>query len=99
LTRNAEKRKEHTIMKNEGRKASTAAHNRYNKKTYEQIAIRVKKGIRARFNTACAAAGISGADYITRCIMELIEKYECSNSVIAPGAENSAGAGGNESDI
>ena len=86
-------------MKNEGRKASTAAHNRYNKKTYEQIAIRVKKGLRARFNMACAAAGVSGADYITRCIMDLIEKYECNNSVIAPGAENSPEAGGGENDI
>jgi len=86
-------------MENEGRKASTAAHNRYNKKTYEQIAIRVKKGLRTRFNMACAAAGVSGADYITRCIMDLIEKYECNNSVIAPGAENSPEAGGGENDI
>lgn len=87
------------MTRKDGRNAQTVASYKYNKKTYEQISIRVKKGIRARFNAACAAAGVSGADYITRCIMELVEKYECNNSVIAPGAENTPEAGGDASDI
>ena len=63
------------MTRKDGRNARTVANYKYNLKTYDQVSIRVKKGIRADFNAACKMEGISAADYLTRCILELIRKH------------------------
>lgn len=83
------------MTRKDGRNARTVANNKYNKKVYDQIIIRVKKGIRADFNAACKMEGVSAADYLTRCIMELIRKHgtEGTEAKTTPGggAENTPG--------
>jgi hypothetical protein len=81
------------MTRKDGRKARTVANYKYNLKTYDQVSIRVKKGIRADFNAACKLEGISAADYLTRCIMELIRKHgtEGTEAETTPG-----GAKGND---
>lgn len=85
------------MTRKDGRNARTVANNKYNKKVYDQIIIRVKKGIRADFNVACKMEGVSAADYLTRCIMELIRKHgtEGTEAKTTPGggAENTPGNG------
>lgn len=85
------------MTRKDGRNARTVANNKYNKKTYDQIITRVKKGIRADFNAACKLEGISAADYLTRCIMELIRKHgtEGTETETTPGggAGNTPGNG------
>ena len=85
------------MTRKDGRNARTVANNKYNKKVYDQIIIRVKKGIRADFNAACKMEGVSAADYLTRCIMELIRKHgtEGTEAKTTPGggAENTLGNG------
>lgn len=81
------------MTRKDGRNARTVANNKYNKKTYDQIIIRVKKGIRADFNAACKLEGVSAADYLTRCIMELIRKHGTEGT---EAAEAPAGAEGND---
>ena len=75
------------MTRKDGRKARTVANYKYNLKTYDQVAIRVKKGIRADFNAACKMEGVSAADYLTRCIMELIRKHgtEGTETETTPG--------------
>ena len=84
------------MTRKDGRNPRTVASNKYNKKTYDQIAIRVKKGIRADFNAALQAEGISAADYLTKYILELIRKHGTENS---PEETPEGGALGNDSDI
>ena len=90
------------MTRSDGRNARTAAHYKYNVKTYDQVAIRVKKGIRADFNAACKMEGVSAADYLTRCIMELIRKHgtEGTEAKTTPGggAENTP-ANGSDNNI
>ena len=90
------------MTRKDGRNARTAAHYKYNVKTYDQVAIRVKKGIRADFNAACKMEGVSAADYLTRCIMELIRKHgtEGTEAKTTPGggAENTP-ANGSDNNI
>lgn len=75
------------MTRKDGRNARTAANYKYNLKTYDQVAIRVKKGIRADFNAACKLEGVSAADYLTRCILELIRKHgtEGTEAKTTPG--------------
>ena len=88
------------MTRKDGRNARTVANNKYNKKVYDQIIIRVKKGIRADFNAACKMEGVSAADYLTRCIMELIRKHgtEGTEAKTTPGggAENTPGNGSDD---
>ena len=81
------------MTRKDGRNARTAAHYKYNVKTYDQVAIRVKKGIRADFNAACKMEGVSAADYLTRCIMELIRKHGTEGT---EAKETPGGAEGND---
>ena len=59
----SEKRKTHT---------STAVKARYNKKAYDQIAIRVPKETAETFKAKCAAEGIPQAQIIKKAIEEFI---------------------------
>lgn len=85
------------MTRTDGRNARTVANNKYNKRVYDQIIIRVKKGIRADFNAACKMEGVSAADYLTRCILELIRKHgtEGTEAKTTPGggAENTPANG------
>ena len=50
--------------------AQNKANQRYQKKTYEQITIKVKKGKREEYNATAAAAGESLAGLIVRLLEE-----------------------------
>ena len=52
-----------------------AAINRYNDKTYDRLAIRVKKGLREKYKQAAADQGISLAKLVTVAIDEYLENH------------------------
>lgn len=55
-------------------KAQYEAHCRYNEKNYEQIAIRVPNGEKAKFKFFAARAGLSLAAYIRQACYEKAER-------------------------
>ena len=63
------------IMKNEKRKTTTssAVKNRYNKKVYDSIIVRVPKEMAQAFKEKCAAEGISQAQIIKEAIRVFLE--------------------------
>lgn len=81
------------MTRKDGRNARTVANNKYNKKTYDQIITRVKKGVRTDFYAACKMEGVSAADYITRCIMELIRKHGTEGTEVETTAPEGTGNG------
>lgn len=90
------------MTRKDGRNARTVANNKYNKKTYDQIITRVKKGVRTDFYAACKMEGVSAADYLTRCILELIRKHgtEGTEAKTTPGgAEENAPVNGSGNNI
>ena len=90
------------MTRKDGRNARTVANNKYNKKTYDQVIIRVKKGVRADFNAACKLEGVSAADYLTRCIMELIRKHGTEGTEVETtpgGAEGNDPVNGSDNNI
>lgn len=60
-----------TAIKRKTRTSSTVK-DRYNKKTYDNISVRVPKDMSAAFKTKCAAEGISQAQIIKKAIEEFI---------------------------
>lgn len=55
-------------------KTSTEVKTRYNKKTYDIIAVRVPKETAEAFKAKCAAEGISQAQVIKKAIEEFLKK-------------------------
>lgn len=63
------------MKRTDGRKASTVATNKYQKKVYDQLLIKVKKGKKELFYNACKMEGVTGQGYLNQCIDELICKH------------------------
>lgn len=64
-------------MEGEGRKkprTSSAVKNRYNKKVYDSIIVRVPKEMAAAFKEKCAATGTPQAQVIKRAIEAFLEE-------------------------
>ena len=55
-------------------KTSSVVKDRYNKKVYEQIAVRVPKEMATEFKTKCEREGISQAQVIKDAIKSFMEK-------------------------
>lgn len=55
-------------------KTSVLAVTRYNKKTYDSIAVRIPKEMAAAFKEKCSADGISQAQVIKDAIQEYLSK-------------------------
>ena len=56
----------------------TAAKNKYNYKTYDQIIIRVKKGLRDEYKQVAESCGLSLTKLITTAIDEYAENHKLS---------------------
>lgn len=55
-------------------KTSTEVKNRYNKKVYDSIIVRVPKETAEAFKTKCAAEGIPQAQIIKKAIADFLEQ-------------------------
>ncbi|MBQ7476806.1 MAG: hypothetical protein IJT06_05365 [Selenomonadaceae bacterium] len=53
-----------------------AATNRYNDKTYDRLAIRIKKGLREKYKQAAKTHGLSLAKLVTTAIDEFLENHK-----------------------
>lgn len=64
--------------------ARVRANDRYNKKAYESIALRVHKGTRSRWHDEATRRGLSLAGLIVTAVTEYIETHPPDSSPAAP---------------
>lgn len=55
---------------------SSVVKDRYNKKTYDQVNFRVKKGFKADIKAYAQSAGISATEWINQAILEKMQRQD-----------------------
>ena len=72
--RKEEKSQEEKGRAEKARKAQNMANAAWQKKEYEQINVKLPRGLKKAFLLACKEKGISGRQYIIECMRKLVDE-------------------------